>query len=71
MVVATTLELLHRVFCPWKEPSLTRYSVGLLAKSLTLNIESARRDLGYTPRISIDQGLERTCEWLRLNHLSR
>jgi nucleoside-diphosphate-sugar epimerase len=28
-------------------------------------IEKARRDLGYQPRIGIDEGLRRTAEWYR------
>jgi nucleoside-diphosphate-sugar epimerase len=41
------------------EPFLTRYMVGVLAKSTTLDISAARRDLGYQPRFSVDEGFER------------
>lgn len=43
-----------------KEPSLTRYSAGALAFSLTLDISHARNVLGYTPLVSLDEGLRRT-----------
>jgi nucleoside-diphosphate-sugar epimerase len=42
------------------EPLLTRYSVAILARTQTYNIEAARRDLGYEPRISVADGVERT-----------
>jgi nucleoside-diphosphate-sugar epimerase len=45
------------------EPLLTRYMVGVLAKSTTLDISAARRDLGYVPRISVDEGFERFVHW--------
>jgi nucleoside-diphosphate-sugar epimerase len=41
------------------EPILTRYTVGVLSKSMTLDITAARQDLGYAPRISMDEGMQR------------
>jgi nucleoside-diphosphate-sugar epimerase len=38
---------------------LTRYTVGLLAADTTLDISAARRDLGYRPSVSIDEGIAR------------
>jgi nucleoside-diphosphate-sugar epimerase len=43
-----------------REPLLTRYSVLILARTQTYDISAARRDLGYAPRISIAEGVERT-----------
>ena len=43
-----------------REPLLTRYSVLILARTQTYDIASARRDLGYAPRISLAEGIERT-----------
>lgn len=40
------------------EPPLTRFLVRQLAKSRWFNISAARRDLGYSPNISIDEGLQ-------------
>jgi nucleoside-diphosphate-sugar epimerase len=48
-----------------KEPLLTRYSAGVLAFDMTLNIEQARTVLGYQPLISLDEGVRRTAAWLR------
>jgi nucleoside-diphosphate-sugar epimerase len=49
------------------EPALTRYTVGLLAKSQTLSLTKARRELGYEPLISMEEGLERAIAWLKEN----
>jgi nucleoside-diphosphate-sugar epimerase len=42
------------------EPPLTAYGVGVLAYSQTLNIERARRDLGFAPKVPFAEGLTRT-----------
>lgn len=47
------------------EPMLTRYSVRVLSDSMTLDISKARRLLGYAPKVSIDEGLERFVHSLR------
>jgi len=47
------------------EPVLTRYSVCVLAFSRTLNIEAARRDLGYQPRVSTRAGIENFVRYVR------
>jgi nucleoside-diphosphate-sugar epimerase len=61
-----------RVLCPilegignltGNEPLMTRYSLSILSKNQTLNIDSAKRDLGYKPRFSVDEGLERFALW--------
>lgn len=39
------------------EPILTRYTVGLLTFSQTLDIQAATTDLGYQPQVTMDQGL--------------
>jgi nucleoside-diphosphate-sugar epimerase len=42
-----------------KEPSMTRFAVGYMAKSMTMKIDKARQKLGYSPRIGIREGFER------------
>ncbi|WLR51153.1 NAD(P)-dependent oxidoreductase [Bacillus tianshenii] len=46
-----------------EEPPLTRYTVSVLAKSQTLSIEKAKRELGYEPRISIEEGIQQFVTW--------
>jgi nucleoside-diphosphate-sugar epimerase len=43
-----------------REPTLTCYSVLVLARTQTYDITAARRDLGYEPIVGVDEGLERT-----------
>jgi len=45
------------------EPPLTRYTVGLMAFSQTLNIERAIADLGYRPHISLADGIVKFSYW--------
>lgn len=50
---------------PLGEPLVTRYTVGLLAKSQTLDITAAKRDLNYNPKVSIDEGIQMFANWWR------
>lgn len=43
-----------------REPLLTRYSVLILARTQTHDISRARRDLGYAPAVTLEEGIERT-----------
>lgn len=48
-----------------KEPVFTRYTLGLLSFSQTLNIEKSRQYLNYAPSISIEEGLSRCAQFQR------
>ncbi len=48
-----------------REPSLTRYSAGVLAFSQTLDISALRDELGWRPTVSIDEGIRRHANWWR------
>lgn len=48
-----------------KKPELTRFSVGYMAKSMTMNIDKAKQKLDYTPQISNQQGFELFARWYR------
>jgi nucleoside-diphosphate-sugar epimerase len=60
---AAAMELMSNTLLFGKEPLLTRYTVGLLAFSQTLDITAARKELGYQPRVSIEEGLTKFTSW--------
>ncbi|KVP96920.1 hypothetical protein WJ97_13950 [Burkholderia ubonensis] len=45
------------------EPALTQHTLGGMAYHMTLDISAAVDQLGYTPAISLDEGLRRTAGW--------
>jgi nucleoside-diphosphate-sugar epimerase len=47
------------------EPRLSRYGVGVLGFSQTLDISAARRQLGYSPSVSVVDGIDRYAHWWR------
>lgn len=63
--IAALMEWSHRMLPALGEPLLTRYTVTVLAKNQTLDITQAREKLGYTPRVSLAEGLRRFAEWWR------
>jgi nucleoside-diphosphate-sugar epimerase len=60
---AAALELIYHIIPGQPEPPLTRYSVSVLALSATLDISAARRDLGYSPHVSNEEGLQKFVAW--------
>jgi nucleoside-diphosphate-sugar epimerase len=50
-----------------REPRLTRYSAGVLAFDMTLDLDCARATLGYVPAVALDEGISRTAFWLKKN----
>lgn len=65
-VLASGWEFTARALDLKTEPKLLRYTLGLMNYSQTLNISAAREKLGYTPKVSIDEGLRRFAAWYRL-----
>lgn len=63
MAVASGMEVFYRVSRRRAEPPLTRYAVGLMSKTQTLDISRARAELGFVPRISVQQGLQLYTRW--------
>lgn len=66
--LAGVMERIYQVF-PWLgEPSLTRYTVTTIAYSQTLDISRAREELGYEPRIGLDESLARFAQLWKEQH---
>lgn len=69
MVAATAMEAVSMI--THREPTLTRYSAQILARTQTYDISRARDLLGYSPRVSSADGLARTIDALRRNGAMR
>jgi nucleoside-diphosphate-sugar epimerase len=59
------LEWAHLLLPLQGEPRLTRFLAAELASDHYYSIEKARRDLGYVPRVSMDEAMKRTMPYLR------
>jgi 2-alkyl-3-oxoalkanoate reductase len=59
------LELIYGTLKLKGEPPMTRFLAKQLSTAHWFDISAARRDLGYTPGITITQGLERLAESLK------
>lgn len=58
LALAGVFETVHRVTRDSREPRLTRFVVRELSTAHWFDITAARRDLGYSPAVSIAEGLE-------------
>ena len=65
---ATVLEAICTIIPTHPEPPLTRVSVSMMANSTTLDISAAKNELGYQPKVSIDEGVERFLNWWKENN---
>ncbi len=64
-VVGAMLEAIYTLLRKQDEPMMTRFVAKQLSTAHWYNPEAATRDLGYTPRITVAQGLERLRAQLR------
>ncbi|MBL8298312.1 MAG: NAD-dependent epimerase/dehydratase family protein [Rhodanobacteraceae bacterium] len=62
--LGANLERIWKLLRLKSEPPLTRFIVEQLSTAHWFNIAAARRDLGYTPRVSTNEGLARVGEQL-------
>jgi nucleoside-diphosphate-sugar epimerase len=51
-------------------PELTRHSVLLISRAGTVSARRARSELGWEPRVSLDEGMRRAEQWLRAEGLA-
>lgn len=57
-------ELIYKTLRIKKDPPITRFAAKEAATSHWFDISRAKKDLGYAPAISIEEGLKRLKEWL-------
>ena len=63
-LIGAVLEFFYRTFRISGEPRMTRFLADAFATSHWFDISAAKNDLGYTPKISTEEGLRRLEEWL-------
>jgi nucleoside-diphosphate-sugar epimerase len=61
------LETYYKVFRKGKEPPLSRFLVKELITSHWYDISAARKELGYEPKVTMDEGLKRLKDWFDRN----
>jgi len=64
LAVGAALEAVYWLARLDTEPRFTRFLVRELSTAHWFNIAAARRDLGYAPRVTVDEGLRRLGDWL-------
>lgn len=64
LVLAGVLEQAWRTLRLDGEPPITRFLATALARSHWFDMEPARRDLGYRVRVPLEEGTQRTIQWL-------
>ena len=69
MALAAGFEAMHRITGNPAEPRLTRFVVREMSTAHWFDLSAARRDLGYAPRVSLAEGLERLRDALRADPL--
>ncbi len=65
LAAAGACEKLWRFLGKESEPPLTRFLVKQLTTAHWFDISAAKRDLGWRPRVSIEDGMERLAHWYR------
>ena len=70
LAAAGLLEAAYRLTGRRDEPPMTRFLARQLSTTHWFNIDAARRDLGYEPRVGIAEGLKRLEAWLAGNPIA-
>jgi len=65
---ATAIEFVYSLIPYSPEPPLTRLTVSMLSHSATLDISAAKAELGYQPKVSVAEGVERFLKWWKEIH---
>ena len=62
-IAGSVFEFLYSLFRIKKDPPMTKFAAKELATSHWFNISKAKKDLGYEPKVSIEQGLKQLKQW--------
>ena len=69
-LIGAIVEFLYKTFSIKGEPKMTRFLAEELATAHWFDISAAKKDLGYTPKVSTEEGLRRLEAWLRSGETS-
>jgi nucleoside-diphosphate-sugar epimerase len=69
--LGTALETIYQTLRVQNEPPVTRLGVEMLSTAQWFNTEAAKRDLGYTPTVSLAEGFVRLSQYLARERMSR
>jgi len=64
-MIGAFLEFVYKTFSIRGEPQMTRFLADELSTAHWFDISAAKKDLGYAPRISIEEGLGHLETWLQ------
>ena len=67
LILVSILEKVYKLFGIEKEPPITKYTLYLMRYSQTLNIDKAKKELGYYPQISVLEGVKKYVKHIREN----
>jgi nucleoside-diphosphate-sugar epimerase len=62
-LAAGLAEMLWLPAGPGGRPPITRYLARLMTRHTHFSCDRARRELGYTPRLTFQEAMRRTCQW--------
>ncbi|MCF6246769.1 MAG: NAD-dependent epimerase/dehydratase family protein [Desulfobacula sp.] len=62
-IAGSVFEFVYKLLGIKKDPPMTKFGAAELSASHWFNISKAKKDLGYVPRISTQQGLENLRQW--------
>lgn len=63
--IGALLETVYSFFDIKSEPPMTKFLAKQLSTPHWFNISAAKRDFGYIPEISIDEGMQKLSEWIK------
>jgi nucleoside-diphosphate-sugar epimerase len=64
-MIGAVLEFIYKKFNLCGEPQMTRFLAEAVATSHWFDISAAKKDLGYEPKVTIEEGLKRLRNWLK------
>jgi nucleoside-diphosphate-sugar epimerase len=64
-LVGALLELAYKTLRLSGEPYITRFMAEAVSQTHWFNINAAKKDLGYEPKVTTAEGLKRLEDWLR------